>query len=39
LAIACCVSKIDLGEQASAARGEEIVVKIKNPPAEEFGGV
>jgi len=27
LEIACCVSKIDLGEQASAARGEEIVVK------------
>jgi len=27
-----------LGEQAGAARGEEIIVKIKNPPAEEFGG-
>jgi hypothetical protein len=31
LEIACCVSKIDLGEQASAARGEEIVVKNKKP--------
>jgi len=38
LEIACRVSKIDFGEQASAVRGEEVVVEIKNPPAEEFGG-
>jgi len=39
LEIACCVvSKSDFGEQASAVRGEEVVVEIKNPPAEVLGG-